>query len=142
MRRAPDLRNHRSDPPIALLAEDDDELRALIARHLRRAGYDVIEAGTGRQLLELLVEHVLPPLDAGQPGARLVITDVRMPGRTGLEVLCLLRRVDVGIPIVIITAFGDPALHAEARDLGASAVLDKPLDLDALVDTARALAPL
>jgi len=118
--------------PVVLLAEDDDELRRLLARKLRRCGCDVIEARTGTQLVELAVEHTVEPLPPGERGAALVISDVRMPGHTGLEVLCLLRRADVEVPIILMTAFGDAAIHAEAELRGATAIFDKPVELDEL----------
>jgi DNA-binding response OmpR family regulator len=132
MRRVPPPVAPADHGPIVLLAEDDDELRRLLARKLRRCGCDVIEARTGVQLVELAVEHTVEPLAPGERGASLVISDVRMPGHTGLEVLCLLRRADVTIPIILMTAFGDAETHAEAELLGATAIFDKPVDLDEL----------
>lgn len=132
MRRPPPVLSPVADlGPIVLLAEDDDELRRLLARKLRRCGCDVIEARTGRQLVELAVEHTVEPVPDGR-GAALVISDIRMPGPNGLEVLCLLRRAEVAVPIILMTAFGDAAVHAEAAELGATAILDKPVDLDEL----------
>ena len=125
--------------PVVLLAEDDDELRSLLARKLRRAGYGVIEAATGVELIELIVAHAMGPLTMGKRSASLVISDIRMPGWTGLEVLTVLRRAEVTLPIILMTAFGDAATHASARSLGASAIYDKPVDLDVLVAAARTL---
>ena len=128
--------------PVVILAEDDDELRLLLARKLRRAGCNVVEARTGLQLIELAVEHALAPLTLGKPSASLVISDIRMPGWTGLEVLGLLRRAEIMVPIILMTAFGDPETHADARSLGAAAVYDKPVDLDELVAAAIAIVAL
>jgi CheY-like chemotaxis protein len=139
MYRAPPRTAASEAGPIVLLAEDDDELRALMARKLRRAGCSVIEASSGVHLLELIVEHAMAPLTLGKSSASLVISDIRMPGWTGLEVLGLLRRAEVTLPVILITAFGDAATHADARSLGASAVYDKPVDLDELVAAATAL---
>ena len=72
----------------------------------------------------------------------LVITDVRMPGPSGVEMLEWLRGVVWSIPVIVITAFGDPVLHAEARRLGALAVLDKPFDVNELLALVRHNAPL
>ena len=123
--------------PIVLLAEDDDELRRLLARRLRRQGYDVIEARTGVQLVELVAEHGMEPVASARPLA-LVISDVRMPGRSGLDVLRLMRRAGVTAPVVLITGFSASELQAEATALGAL-VLDKPVDLDELAATASRL---
>ena len=127
--------------PVVLLAEDDDELRRLLARRLRRAGYDVIEARTGVQLLELVLEHSVEPLTPPLRPAALVISDVRMPGRSGLDVLRVLRRASVDTPVILITAFGSADVHIDAAALGAR-VYDKPVDLDRLAAEAERLAPL
>ena len=136
MRRAPDVTGVASDLPIVLLAEDDDELRRLLARKLRRQGCDVVEARTGTQLVELVVEHTVEPIAAEQRQASLVISDLRMPGRSGLDVLRLLRRANVGVPVILMTAFGSRQVHDEALVLGAAAVFDKPVDLDDLTAAA------
>lgn len=65
-------------------------------------------------------------------GVDLLVTDVRMPGFSGLDVLTALRRVSVRCPVVLVTAFGDEALHQFARQLGVVAVLDKPFDVNEL----------
>jgi DNA-binding response OmpR family regulator len=112
----------------AILAEDDDALRALLATTLRREGFEVLEATNGRELGLLL--HTLI-LAAGDPeGVDLIVTDVRMPGPDGLTQISRLREYDWTTPVVVVTAFGDRSIHDEARRLGAAAVLDKPFDLD------------
>jgi DNA-binding NtrC family response regulator len=129
-----------SAPPVApviVVAEDDDELRHLLAHRLRRAGAAVIEARTGLELVELLSPPMTGGPVAARPRAELVISDLRMPGLTGLEVVALVRSVDWALPVILMTGFGDAEAHAEARRLGA-ALYDKPVDLDALVATAAA----
>jgi CheY-like chemotaxis protein len=120
-------------PPLIFLAEDDPELRDLLARRLRRIGFDVIELRSGHELIEQL--EGAPDLDPPD----LVISDHRMPGPNGLEVLERVRTRDVSTPFVLITAFGSPELHAEARRRGAVAVFDKPFELDDLCALVRGL---
>lgn len=122
--------------PVVLLAEDDEELRRLLARKLRRCGCEVIEARNGAQLVELVFERIVEPLPGSQEPAALVITDHRMPGRTGLEVASLLRSVNWATPLIMISAFTDVETQAEARRLGVAAVFDKPFDLDELAEFA------
>ena len=136
MRRAPDVQGVPSEQPVVLLAEDDDELRRLLARKLRRQGCDVVEARTGTQLVELVVEHTVQPIALDQRPASLVISDLRMPGRSGLDVLRLLRRANVRVPVILMTGFGSREVHDEALMLGAAAVFDKPVDLDDLTAAA------
>ena len=111
-----------------ILAEDDEELRRLLAGTLRRDGYEVTEAASGFELLEVLADQLLHP--GSVAGFELVITDIRMPGASGLQALETLRRWDWATPLMVITAFGDEKAHAEARRLGVAAVFDKPFDID------------
>jgi CheY-like chemotaxis protein len=111
-----------------LLAEDDDELRRMLVSTLRKDGYEVLEARSGSELLRLINEQL--PDAHEQAGIDLVISDIRMPGMTGLNVLAGLRQRDWATPVMLITAFGDGEVHREARRLGAAAVFDKPFDLD------------
>jgi DNA-binding response OmpR family regulator len=114
--------------PHVLLAEDDTRMRQLVAATLRRDGFDVTEAKDGAELLDWIGELCLHPRN-GRP-VDLIITDIRMPTLSGLNVLTELRWDDCAIPVIMITAFGDEETHAEARRLGAAAVLDKPFELD------------
>ena len=116
--------------PKILLAEDDREMRRALAWGLRRAGYDVVEFKSGYALTDHLVDALLA--DPERPIADLIISDIRMPGASGLDILEGVRTLDAALPVVLITAFGSPATHADAADLGAM-VLDKPFDLDDLV---------
>jgi len=115
---------------LVLLAEDDVAFRRLIASVLAEDGYEVLEAEDGLGLLAN-IETTL-----GVRGERadsfLVVADVRMPGLSGLDVLAILRCANWQTPVILITAFGDEATHTEGRDLGATAVFDKPFDVERL----------
>jgi CheY-like chemotaxis protein len=128
----------REHPVRVLVAEDQREMRVLMCEVLRREGYEVVEAASGTELIDRLVQGLLADGDARGPD--LIVTDVRMPGCSGLEVLARLRRNDWSTPVILITAFGDLATHAEAQRLGAACVLDKPFELDELVLAAISLA--
>lgn len=112
-----------------ILAEDDPDFRELVATTLRGAGFNVIECEHGVRLVEhldtVLQESKLPPMA--------IVSDVRMPGVSGLSVLEELFALDLGIPVILMTAFGSATLHARAGSLGAVCVLDKPFDLEELV---------
>lgn len=120
--------------PRVLLAEDDDEMRRLLSEELSAAGYRLTEVRDGRQLLACLRQPNFPEPD-------LVISDIRMPGVTGLEVLRQLREHDWVMPVILITAFGDRQTHEQARDLGAATVLNKPFDVDELIYAAESIVP-
>jgi DNA-binding response OmpR family regulator len=115
-----------------LLAEDDFELRELLACVLRADGHDVVEARDGNELWALLAgEDASGASVAHQPFA-LVVSDVRMPGLTAFDVLTKLQRTLTDTPVILITAFGDQTTHLRALRLGASRVFDKPFDCDDL----------
>jgi DNA-binding NtrC family response regulator len=110
---------------VLLLGEDDREMRRLLAEMFRRDGWEVVEAWDGAHLLDLVLRRV-----AG-PAIDVVVSDVRMPGMSGLDVLGAIRRRDAAIPVVLITAFGDAEVRRAALHLGA-VLLDKPFALERL----------
>jgi DNA-binding response OmpR family regulator len=117
-----------SAPARLLLAEDDFELRELLACVLRADGHEVIEARDGNELWALLSGE-----SAAEAGPfALVVSDVRMPGLTAFDVLSKLQRAVAETPVILITAFGDQTTHLRALRLGASRVFDKPFDCDEL----------
>lgn len=123
--------------PRVLLAEDEKELRYLVVSALRAAGLEVDEVDTGVALLGR-VEHAL---SRGAAVPDVIVSDHRMPGLSGLDVLRILRRRGSGIPFVLMTGFGASELHAEVEGHPNAASLDKPLDVDDLIDLIRRLAP-
>ena len=105
-------------------------MRHLMASALRKDGYEIIEAKNGDQLFDLLMTQLRRPV-ATRP-VELIISDLRMPGLTGLEVLAQLRESDWATPFILITAFGGAEVHDRALREGAAAVFDKPFDMDDL----------
>jgi CheY-like chemotaxis protein len=115
-----------------LLAEDDAAMRALLAAKLRRAGLEVVEASSGYEALDRLARGLIGPSPID-----LILSDVRMPGFDGLNILASLRQAGTPIPAILITAFGSAAAHAAADHLGAFAMVDKPFDVDDLMVLVR-----
>ncbi|HLM76119.1 MAG TPA: response regulator [Polyangiaceae bacterium] len=113
-----------------VVADDDDEMRSLLSGLFRADGFVVSEAKDGQELLAMLVAKTAPDGTAIAPD--LVITDVQMPGATGIRVLSHVRRAHPTVPVILITAFGSVELHAQASRLGAATVLDKPFDVSEL----------
>jgi len=126
------------DSAIVLLAEDDADMRSLLSAALARQGYEVMEAKDGTELLELVANGYLPQRPGGPD---LIISDVRMPGWTGLDILAGLRKQDWAMPVILITAFGDAETHREADRLGAVTMLDKPFDIEDLIKVATKVVP-
>jgi DNA-binding NtrC family response regulator len=121
--------------PVLLLAEDDDAMRFLIRSRFTRKGWDVVEARTGDEAVEHLGSSMLP--DNEMPVPDVVITDVRMPRFSGLDVLTAVKQLDPTLPVILTTAFPDRKVEEEARWRGARALFAKPFDLDALLQSAN-----
>ena len=120
-----------------LLAEDDGELRRLLREALQAGGYDVVEVTDGGRLLVRLGQEYR----SGRPEESfdVMVSDVRMPVCTGLQIVESLRLARSRIPVILITAFGDDTTRAKAERLGA-VLLDKPFDVDELVKVVGRLA--
>jgi DNA-binding response OmpR family regulator len=116
--------------PTILLVEDDTELRRLIARMLRRDGYQVVECANGDAALDWLGDGVFDGYYERLP--ELVVTDVRLPYFDGFEILEVVREGLTRVPVILITGFPDDELYRRAFALGARNVLAKPFDLEDL----------
>src|SRR6185503_18550880 len=93
-------------------------------------GVTIITAKNGHEILATIESlYASGPAMAGRV---LVITDYRMPGLDGLALLDALTASPYEVPCVVMTGFGDEALHARLAKHGARASFDKPLDLDRL----------
>ncbi len=117
-----------------LVVDDDGEMRALLGTTLSNAGYEVIEKADGSEVLSLLVGLVQHP---DTERIDLAVLDVNMPGASGIRILAWLKRSNLILPVILITAFGSPELHEQAERLGVVKVFDKPFPLTALVDYIR-----
>lgn len=123
-------------PAMVVVAEDDDELRELVVRSLRRDGLRIVELEDGAELLDYVnfIGRFGNPV--GLPD--LILTDVVMPGASGLDVIAMARARGVSCPFVVLTAFADSAIERSAQALGNTTVLSKPQKLDALRAVVRA----
>ena len=118
--------------PYVLVADDDDDARGFLAAVLRRAGLKVCEACDGEELLERYHSLLLLSTDG-----LIVVSDVGMPGCDGILATGELRKTSPSVPIVIVTAFEDPATSRQAYEAGADLVLIKPIGRDTLLDAVQ-----
>jgi two-component system response regulator PilR (NtrC family) len=109
-------------PPRILVVDDERSMRELLAIVLRREGYEVLLAENGRAAIDLLERE---PVD-------LLISDIKMPDLSGVEVLRAAKRIDRDILGIMITAFASTDTAVEAMRLGACDYLSKPFDIDLL----------
>ena len=132
-------RNNAAYQRRILLAEDNDEMRSLLALMLRKEGYRVTECPDGISLLNQLSFLFLPGQEHEE--ADLIISDIRMQGVTGMEILMGAKENADSPPIILITAFGDEKTHAQAEQFEAAAIFDKPFDVADLLAKVRELVP-
>jgi two-component system response regulator PilR (NtrC family) len=118
---APSAEVPRRSPRI-LVVDDERSMRELLAIVLRREGYDVLLAENGKSAIELVERE---PID-------LLISDIKMPDLSGVDVLRAAKRVDQDILGIMITAFASTETAVEAMRLGACDYLSKPFDIDLL----------
>jgi DNA-binding NtrC family response regulator len=104
-----------------LVIEDEEKLRRVIQLQLSSAGFDVLSAGTAEEGLKLGDQ------------AQLILTDLRLPGMDGLELLAALRRQNSQTPVIVMTAYGTIENAVEAMKSGAVDFLAKPFSLDHLM---------
>lgn len=117
-------------PICVVVADDDPDMREEVADTLRKLGHLVIELGSGDDLLRYLRGSVVSTEHVRAPD--LIVSDIRMPGPSGLAVLEALREIGCETPVILMTAFGDAETHERASELGAVVTLDKPFDTAAL----------
>jgi len=105
-----------------LVVEDRESLRRMLERALTQEGYRVTAAESGEVALRLLTEAEID----------LVLTDLKLPGISGIEVLRRCREIRPTAPVVVLTAFGTVDTAVEAMKAGAADFLEKPVEIDDL----------
>ncbi|WP_448659087.1 response regulator transcription factor [Sphingomonas sp. CJ99] len=108
---------------LIAVIDDDHAIRTGLSSLLRSAGYDVVLFDSAEAFL-------------ASPAARTVervVTDIQMPGMSGIELQSVLRKTRPALPVLIMTAFPEPALRDQALAGGAACFLSKPFDADELL---------
>jgi EAL domain-containing protein (putative c-di-GMP-specific phosphodiesterase class I)/FixJ family two-component response regulator len=101
-----------------LLVDDDGQLRSVIARTLRKAGFEIVDVDSG--------QSAITQLETGS--FDVILSDVYMPDGTGLDLLRAVRMVDLDIPVILMTGTPDVDSATAAVEYGAFRYLTKPLD--------------
>jgi CheY-like chemotaxis protein len=111
-----------------LVAEDNDDVRALLTQILQADGHVVVEVASGRELLDVLAERTAKSWP--QEAFDVIVTDHQMPHGDGLDTIAQLRRAGCATPILLITSFADESLRDRAEALE-TMVMCKPFPLPA-----------
>jgi two-component system, LuxR family, response regulator FixJ len=112
---------------IVYVIDDDDAVRQSLEFLLKTAGVNVRGFDSAKSFLE-----ILPAVKTG-----CIITDVRMPDITGIDLLRRLKESGLDVPVIVITGHGDISLAVEAMKIGAIDFLEKPFDDDLLLTAVR-----
>src|SRR5882757_9298565 len=103
-----------------LVADDEQNLRRVLVTMLRRDGHEVVQAASGLEAIDRLAD------------VDVVITDLRMPGADGMEVLRSGSRSHPHVPVIMITAYGSVGQAVEAIKAGAFDYIEKPFEQDSI----------
>ncbi len=120
--------------PLVLVADDDPDVVAILDDALVRLGYRVIRARDGIDAMQQLARADGQHVDV-------LVTDIMMPRASGLDLIRSITAEQAPRAVIAVSAFGDRHVRAEARELGAHAVFDKPFHLDDLLRIVQRLVP-
>jgi two-component system, OmpR family, response regulator len=123
-----DFRVHAPMPHV-ILVEDEALVRKLLEKRLQHAGWEVSALRDGSNLLARLTDR---PVD-------LILLDLGLPGADGLTLVEQIRAQGINTPILVLTAYELPHLHATVRGTGANDLLQKPYDQEELLERMRRL---
>ncbi|MBA3391803.1 MAG: sigma-54-dependent Fis family transcriptional regulator [Deltaproteobacteria bacterium] len=107
-------------PAKILVADDEQNLRRVLVALLKRDGHEVLQAASGLEAIERLAD------------VDVVITDLRMPGADGMEVLRTASKTHPHVPVIMITAYGSVGQAVEAIKAGAFDYIEKPFEQDSI----------
>src|SRR3954453_9324327 len=124
---AAEHRKNGTRTPRILIVDDDSGQRSLLDSFLRGQGFETVPVDSGERALEVL--------RTGQ--FNMMISDVRMPGISGLETLRRARQEQAVLPILLVTAYADIREAVGAMRDGALNYLGKPIDLEELLETVQ-----
>jgi len=106
-----------------LIIEDDEETRSLLKDFFAEEGFETDSISNGYDAFGIITKK---PFD-------LVVTDIRMPGLTGLDILPRIKKIQPEVAIIVITAFGTEEVPRKAFERGANACLEKPIHFQELI---------
>ncbi len=106
-----------------LIVDDEKHYPVILGEVLREEGYDALTASSGMEALDIVNSHLID----------LVLTDVKMPGMTGIDLLKNIKEVKPDLPVIIMTAFGSVEKAVEAMHKGAYTFILKPFENEALI---------
>lgn len=117
-----DIETFQKEPKTVLLVDDDETVRRFLCEGIRNAGYHVVEAASAEAAEDAL----------GESECQLVLSDIDMPGTSGIELLRKVKRFDPDLDVIMVTGMKDAETAVQAIREGASDYLTKPVQLNNL----------
>ncbi|MBO9714271.1 response regulator [Sphingomonas sp.] len=112
-----------TEAPVIAVVDDDESIRTGVARLLRAAGYGVRVFDSAEAFLA----------DDANPATAALVTDIQMPGMSGLDLQAMVNRERPELGVLMMTGYPDALTRQRALDAGARCVLSKPFDADELL---------
>ena len=112
-----------------LVVDDEPDIESLFRQQFRR------DVRSGRFIMEFAAsapEALERATAISDPALILILSDINMPGMSGLEMLPKVKAARPNVPVIMITAYGDEATRRKAAELGAAGLLTKPIDFNCL----------
>jgi DNA-binding NtrC family response regulator len=116
-----------NDKLSVLFVDDDEQFRKAIVRIFEASGFDITTAKDGQEALDLLSESKY----------NLIITDLKMPGLDGYELMREIKRREIIIPVIILTGYGEVETYMDLMNMGVYDHIEKPVSGRDLIDLAR-----
>lgn len=114
---------------LILVVDDERDVETLFRQHFRR---DLRGGRFSMEFAQSATAALTRIAEAGEQSLILILSDINMPGMSGLELLPKAKAMRPGVPIIMITAYGDADTKRKALESGAEALLTKPIDFGAL----------
>ena len=112
-----------------LVVDDEPDVESMFRQHFRRD----LRSGRFEMEFAMSAPAALDRMNAiAAPSLILILSDINMPGMTGLDMLPKVKAARPSVPVIMITAYGDEATKRKAAELGAAGLLTKPIDFDLL----------
>jgi two-component system chemotaxis response regulator CheY len=119
----------RESEGLVLVVDDEPDLRKVVRMTLEKAGYDVLEAEDGEKAIEEIQKGENSLL------LNLIITDIRMPNRNGIDVINYYQKEWPSVPLIVLTGFPDPDMSTVMLEHGVVDYLVKPVEAGKLIDS-------
>lgn len=116
-------------PKHILVAEDEQHMRHTISLILKRAGYVVTDAKDGNEALKIIADS-----KNGTGQVDLLLTDIQMPGLTGVELIAELGRLNIALPVLVITGYEDKDANHESNHKRLVEYIEKPFSAEDLLE--------